>query len=147
FDGLPRLSGSEDPASLDEGSGWFQAGDWRQSWLVASPRSKPLEIDFPMPDGDYRLSAHVAGTARLELPPGGAHEIESPEPRTLRKIQTHEVDLGPVSIRDERFRATLRPQGRFAIEMLVFSPQGAKPPADEGDPKLREQLRALGYVN
>jgi len=131
--------------------GWVHNHHRPDYLLLATPGAAPITIGFPMPDGRYWLSAAVMGSGTLRV--AGANRVVpiQGEPFAPGRYQkAGEVEIGPIQVSGETFRATLAPapdEGCFMVRRFGFVPlpPGAKEEAI--DPQQVDRLRALGYVD
>lgn len=152
FDILP----SEMLAVLSAHGGWVRFQHWHRFALAAGDGAASMVVRFPLPSGQYRLTAAIQGAANLSLP-------GSPSPVEIRSellngeltfdslLDTEEIDCGTVTVRGNLFSATIVPhlsESTFMIRYFGFEPliEGAPPP-DVEDDEIRERLRTLGYIN
>jgi arylsulfatase A-like enzyme len=145
----PRLSELMDHVGP---SGWARSTHPGKHALLARGDAEPLTVEFPVPNGTYALNVVLHGACRLEVA-GGPPPVELRVPRnggarppeTLRDVAA--VDVGSVTITDERFRAVFRPLAEapwLLVRRFGFTPAGAE--AGGPDPERERRLRALGYV-
>ena len=106
-----------------------------------------------MPNGTYRVTLALRGACALEVPGGPAPlELRVPPDGAARAPQSFRdvtaVDVGEVTVADDRFRAVIRPRPEapwLLVRRIGFTPAGAREAAEVT--KAREKrLRALGYI-
>ena len=134
-------------------SGWVRSTHAGQHALLARGDAGPLAIEFPVPNGTYRVTFALHGACTLEIPGGPVPvELRVPKkntaraPQSLRDFAT--VDVGSVTVADARFRAVIRPRPEapwLLVRRFGFTPAGATENA-ELSKEREERLRALGYV-
>lgn len=129
-------------------SDWVRSKHWEQHWLLAREEAPPLDVSFPVPNGDYEVTIHARGHGKIVLGESDPLAFGTPPFDFKGSLTTESVSIGEVSIDDEMFRARIEPPGngsRLWIKMLGFRPimEGAAPIAEE---EHLEQLRALGYI-
>jgi hypothetical protein len=132
-------------------SGWVRSAHAGQHALLARGDAGPLAIEFPVPNGTYRVTFALHGACALEIPGGPAPmELRAPRkgtaraPQSLRDFAT--VDVGSVTVADARFRAVIRPRPEapwLLVRRFGFTPAGATE-NDELSKEREERLRARG---
>ena len=128
---LPDAGGRQPP------DGWSRFKLGGDVVLAAYNTDEPLLVHIPLPNGAYDLIVKMQGRAVIEVD-GRTHEV------TTGPV----TELGEITISDEVFRATLRPQRSTAMALALFGFKPAAAPAE--DPKLAaerlQRLESLGYV-
>ena len=116
-----------------------------RSSLLARGGGGSIRIEFPLPDGEYAVTAELKGRFRVRLADRPAVEVT--QPKGFARLE-----IGRVTVDRERFRATLTPgaeagpmDGWHIINFLLFEPLGSHlAPLEE---ERRKRLQALGYLN
>ncbi|MGH9461443.1 MAG: sulfatase [Vicinamibacteria bacterium] len=142
---------SQDPKTLasDAEGGWLRSTAWEGDWLLAGGAALPLEIQFSIPNGLYRVTAHIRGSGTFQLEKGEATRLKGSDYEPGTSARGEAMNVGSVTISDETFRAEIHPSGTgyFLVQMIGFEPLGAGSAAEEQDEDLLERLKTLGYVN
>ncbi len=130
-DKLPNIRGRNVPI------GWSRFPGAPHSALVARGATEPLAIRFRVPNGRYRVSLGLSGSATVTI-------------GDLKKTLTGQdtaAAIGNIEINDQFFRATVTPA---SDALLKVSYVGFVPPGAEAAPAIDEErtrrLRALGYI-
>jgi len=115
---------------------WARYAAGSKHVIAAFNTRNPLELRFRLPNGTYNLSVRTDGRASVQVD-GRLHELKR-DPVS---------ELGSVTVTDEVFRATIRPEGSpIALRFFGFRPAAA----DQEDPKIAEdrlqRLKSLGYI-
>lgn len=117
-----------------------QSRHYKRYYLRCLRGAEAVRIEFPLPDGQYDVSASMQGSLRIR--------IEQTEPLSLQADQPGLYEWGRVHVQDARFAAVLEPNGLpFEIHYLGFRPVPKDRQPLEDDTERTERLRALGYVN
>ena len=116
-----------------------------RSSLLARGGGGPIRIEFPVPDGEYAVTAELQGRFQVRLADGPAVELARPR-------EFAQLEIGRVTVDRQRFRATLIPgpeagpvDGWHKINFLLLEPLGSHHEPLEAERKKR--LQALGYLN
>lgn len=140
-------------AFLDDGAGWIRLDDFQGRLLVANGEAKALELEFPVPDGPYFVTAAMRGMATFQVGEEGPVETLLAEIFDATESfpwKPENLELGAVLVEDQVFRMTLTPLSRetpFLLTYLGFQPIRDEPAADPEEERRRlEQLKTLGYV-
>jgi hypothetical protein len=127
---LPKASTRQLP------DGWSRLGRGTGSVIVAHNSDEPLSVEFPLPNGSYKLTLKMQGHAIVEVD------------NQQRELTTGPiVEFGEINVTDEVFRATIRPLGtRVALSFFGFNPHAAGSEDPEAAEKRLQRLRSLGYI-
>jgi arylsulfatase len=133
---------------------WQWVRHWQGCRLIGSPKASTTQVSFPLPDGEYLLSAAIRGTCQLRagdssLVTVSARPLEMGAP-AWQTISTDMVSFGRVRVVGDLFRAQLTPGKTDAchIRFFGFDPVDGRESEEEIDQEEYEQrLRALGYLD
>ena len=129
---------------------WLESMHWQRHWLMAREAAPPITVRFPVPDGDYEISAHVRGHGSISLMGGDEVPVRAPPHKGGRVMKTDGVALGRTTVEGEMFYATLHPPEDgtwFWIKLFGFRPLAVDAVQTREEEKAHtERLRALGYV-
>jgi hypothetical protein len=135
---------------LANSEGWILSTHWSKFWLLAKETDQPIRVEVAIPNGSYRVTAHIAGSATFEVPPGVQLTVSGEPFEPAWDIGCQEVSIGEVTIEDKAFLATIIPhaeQNCFFLKYLGFSPMSrGRRNAEFSDIEL-DRLRALGYLD
>jgi len=134
--GLERTKSLSDVNRLNGPDGWQRYRVGSRSALASFNTDQPLSVHFPLPNGTYDLTAKMTG-----------HAIIAVDGQELEVTAGPITELGTITVRDEVFRATIRPQRSLvALNFFGFIPEtaGHEDPMD-AENRLR-RLKSLGYV-
>jgi len=132
--------------------GWVRVWHWEWYGLYAAGGAEPLAVTFPLPSGDYALSAELCGRFFIEPPGAERFEVDARGYACADRRFTS-VPVGRIEVRGGQFQAVLIPdsdEGTHAgLYRLGFRPLG---PGDSGeeteeDRERLERLKTLGYVS
>jgi arylsulfatase len=129
---------------------WVESKDWQRHWLMGREEAPPITVQFPVPDGEYEISAHVLGRGTISISGGKTMAVDARLHAGGPGMNTDSTLLGDATVSGEMFSATLRPadDGTWLwIKMFGFRPlSNNRLQTPEEEAAHLEQLRALGYI-
>ena len=130
---------------------WIKANHWASYWLLATPGTQTLTIEFAIPNGGYRVEVKMRGKASFVLDGREKQDICLKNMGSKNNLSTQKAELGPVNIHDAIFRATIIPdtsEEMLLIRSFGFTPLESQKNRDMKEEKRRlDQLKSLGYIN
>jgi hypothetical protein len=128
--------------------------------MAAGSGAQPITVEFPVPNGRYRLSAAILGSGLLTLgddeggisisgPPFGQEDWG--ESLAANALDWREpIDVAIVDVSDELLSVTIEPDSNdspFLLRQFGFEPiLAGRDTNPEDDEAFLERLRGLGYV-
>lgn len=125
------------------------------------PGLAPLSIQFPVPNGEYKVSLYCPGGESIHGFPGSVFQIRPGSDETAPSVSVNtsltsssqRVDLGVVNIEDNSFKALIEPVSEpswIMIRYFGFEPVLSAAEAGNIDKEAaaerRKRLAALGYA-
>ena len=134
-----------------------QQGEWtRQDYTqihaLSGTAGAHVELQFPIPNGFYLVSAHALGSGDLKLQQAedwiALRSQNHPGGEETDLLKVEDFPLGIVQITGEVFHAEIRiPENQsFLITRFGFIPSPDRKQQREMDKDAEEKLRALGYI-
>jgi len=135
-------------------AGWLRIEDPEGDLIAAHGEAGSMEVQVPLPNGRYLLTALIRGKATFSTnAASGDRGLEARpfDPAELFPWTTEPVEYGEISVSGGRLSVEIRPDptsAPFLLGGFGFKPLDHGESMDEEEEKeTLERLRALGYVN
>ncbi|MEM9294014.1 MAG: sulfatase [Acidobacteriota bacterium] len=130
-----------------DGPPWVGLEHGSQRVLFGRAGAKAIEVELPLPDGVYAVSATMQGqgSARWDGQPDGVPLDGGP---WVGRRQAQRVEIGEMTVRNQRFQIQLTPSpdAPLLVRFFGFRPLAGPDTDAEAQRALEEQLESLGYI-